>query len=224
MIAVSEAKPNQRVSYFGKAAPRVRPPQQKRRLAIRTLKIGLPLIALALLAFGLAGPYLRPGLDQLTALLPIAVERSSDDYHVIKITMRGVTKSDRPFMFTAETAAKIDADAGPVELVRPNADMTLEDGSWIAVMAERGVYTPDTKTITLLDDVNVFHDQGYELNTSHAVVHLDDARAESDRPVRGHGSFGTIDGQGFRIVDDGRRIEVIGPARLVIYGAGAGLQ
>ena len=38
-----------------------------------------------------------------------------------------------------------------------------------------------------------------------------------DEPVRGQGPFGTLEAEGFRILDRGKRLVLSGKSRLVLY-------
>ena len=95
--------------------------------------------------------------------------------------------------------------------------MPLADGSWVALTANDGRFEADTNILHLAGDVNLFHDQGYEFNTTTAQVDLVTSTASGDDPVKGQGPFGVLDAEGFRVLDSGARILFLGPARLTVF-------
>jgi len=212
----SEA-PQQRLTYL---APPTRAAHHGRIYSdfVRVAKLTLPVLAVALLAVAFLWPNLTDRLATFISFVPAAINAATEDYQVFKLTMEGVDKNDRPYLFWAETAIKFDADLEEIDLSRPNADLTREDGSWLALMSEHGLYLKDEKKLLLRDSVNVFHDTGYEFNTESMWIDLETGEATGDVPIIGHGEFGELTGDGgYRFSEDGSRIYFKGPARMVIY-------
>ncbi|MCP4330386.1 MAG: LPS export ABC transporter periplasmic protein LptC [Alphaproteobacteria bacterium] len=214
---IGDKKPPQRLRHLtARAAPSHF--SRSHSYVVRFCKIVLPLIAVAMLATAFMWPGFRDRMASFAGFIPAAINAATDDYQVLRMSIRGVDNEDRPFTFTADTAIKYDPDIEEIELLRPSADFELENGSWLAVMADRGHYLKERKALLMQDNVNMFHDEGYEMNTSAAVFSLENSEANSDQPTHGHGEFGEFDAQGgFRILSDGDRILLKGPAKIVIY-------
>ena len=70
---------------------------------------------------------------------------------------------------------------------KPKGDITLKDGTWLALSAEAGVYRKKDELLDLEGNVNLFHDGGYEIATSRARIDLAKNSAEGDEPVVGQG-------------------------------------
>lgn len=190
---------------------------RRRTRIVRLLRVAFPALASAVLAAAIAWPYLGAEIVRLAEFLPRAIDQAARDYQIFELTMKGVDDQSRPYVFTAETAIKFDPDLEEISLNAPNADLTLDDGAWLALMAERGFYRPKEKVLLMHDGVNLFHDSGYELSTSVASIDLSEGSAEGDQPVDIQGSFGVIHAEGFRITDDANRVFLVGPARARIY-------
>jgi lipopolysaccharide export system protein LptC len=102
-------------------------------------------------------------------------------------------------------------------LSSPKGDITLNNGSWIALAATEGDLHKQTRMLELRKNVNVFHDAGYEIKTARASADLGSGSVSGDDPVEGQGPDSQLRGQGFRIYDKGTRIAITGKARLVLY-------
>ena len=70
--------------------------------------------------------------------------------------------------------------------------------------------------LDLAGSVNLFHDKGFELRTESARVRLDAGMAEGAQPVEGQGSIGTVQAEGFRVLDRGARVFFLGRSHMVI--------
>ena len=121
---------------------------------------------------------------------------------------------------TAPLAIQDNPQADEIELTNPKTDITLEDGSWLALTADRGRYFQSRQILDLFGMVNLFHDSGYEFQSTRAHIDLVAGTAEGDQPITGQGPFGELTAEGFRILDKGRTIHFTGKAKLVIYPRG----
>ena len=102
-------------------------------------------------------------------------------------------------------------------LDRPKADITLGDGSWVALTAKDGLYRREDRVLRLRGGVSLFHDSGTEFITETALVDLAGHAAEGDERVRGHGPFGLLESEGFRILERGDRIVFTGKSTLTLF-------
>ena len=183
--------------------------------AVTFLKVTLPLIALVLLGLVLAWPRLNPdprefrlGAGDITATV------DADSSRMIKPRYVGLDENNQPYAVVAETATQAAGSSDRVLLARPKADVTLKDGSWVAVDAREGLYDRVRQTLGLRGQVHVFHDAGYEFMTESADLDMQAGTASGDAPVEGQGPFGHLRAEGFRILDKGGRILFTGKARL----------
>jgi lipopolysaccharide export system protein LptC len=131
----------------------------------------------------------------MTEVAPIEVD---------KLTMsnprfEGIDDRNRPFTVTADEASQVKENTDAVELTRPQADMTMEDGTWVALSADKGRYHRAAKQLSLEGSVSLFQDRGYELHTDRVEIDFDAGTAVSDKPVFGQGPVGELTGDGLKL-------------------------
>lgn len=182
--------------------------------AVTFLKVALPLIALVLLGLVLAWPQLNPDPREFRlGSADLGADIATDASRMMKPRFVGTDDDNQPFSVVAESATHA-GSADRILLARPKADVTLKDGSWVAVDAQEGLYDRVRSTLGLRGQVQVFHDAGYEFVTEAADIDMAAGVAVGDKAVEGQGPFGHINSQGFQILDKGGRILFTGKARL----------
>ncbi len=180
-------------------------------------KIILPTLAVLILGLVMAWPHLQSKDNRFRIGFTTLKLTGNQDKSMINPRFLGTDKSTKPFSVTADIAKNMIGNAEIVDLEMPKADMTLEDGSWLVLTANTGVYDKMKRTLALRDKVNLFHDSGYEFKTSVADIDLTKGLAEGDKPVTGQGPFGSLKSQGFRLIDKGRIIHFKGKSKLIMY-------
>jgi lipopolysaccharide export system protein LptC len=183
---------------------------------VSLLKLVLPSVAVGLVAMILLWPQLNP-IDQRFRLKPVAV--SIDDLENLRMMNPryvGSDEQDQPYVVTADQALQVSGDSNVTDLVKPKGDITLKDGTWLALSAETGTYRKNDQLLDLEGNVNLFHDGGYEIATARARIDLEKNNAEGNDPVVGQGPDTELRGQGFRVYNRGERVLVTGQSRLLI--------
>ncbi|MBX9634166.1 MAG: LPS export ABC transporter periplasmic protein LptC [Magnetospirillum sp.] len=185
------------------------------------LKVVLPALAVVLLGLVVAWPRLTANDDRFqlgfSALSPGSVESLS----MINARFFGINARNQPFTITADVATEDDPGTGIIVLDQPKADFMTLKGSGVYIEARRGFYYQKQQLLDLEGEVNMFHDEGYELHTEKARLDLKRSTAEGNVPVTGQGPQGRIDGRGFRILEKGAQIVVMGKSSLNLKGAGS---
>ncbi|MBC7907467.1 MAG: LPS export ABC transporter periplasmic protein LptC [Rhodospirillaceae bacterium] len=185
------------------------------------MKVVLPSLAVVLLGLVVAWPRLTATEDRFqlsfSALSPNSVESLS----MVNARYFGVNARNQPFTVTADVATEDDPNSGVIVLDQPKADFTTLKGAGIYLEARRGFYYQKQQILDLEGEVNMFHDDGYELHTEKARLDLKRSTAEGNVAVTGQGPQGRIDGQGFRILEKGAQILVTGKSSLNLKGAGS---
>lgn len=186
---------------------------------VSLLKMLLPAVAVGLVALVLLWPQLNP-LERSFRLKPVAV--SIDDLENLRMLNPRYVGSDsqnQPYTLTADQATQLSGDSNITDLVKPKGDISLKDGSWIALTADAGTYRKQNEILDLEGNVDLFQDGGYEIVTERARIDLENGTAEGNDPVSGQGPDTELQGQGFRVYDRGNRILTTGQSRLVIRQA-----
>ena len=184
---------------------------------VSMMKFLLPTAALLLVALVIAWPHLNAA--DLKFRIGFAALKLSDakDPSMVNPRYVGTDKDNQPFSLTADLARKLVGSGSRVELEMPKADLTTEDGTWLVLTAENGIYARDHEKLNLTGKVNLFHDSGYEFRTERAAIDLATGAATGDDPVEGQGPFGHLNASGFHLVERGRTIHFKGKSKLTLY-------
>ena len=184
---------------------------------VTLMKIRLPASALALAGLVVLWPQMQVSDKGFGPGVANGNPQDADNLRMVNARFAGINKSTLPYTVTAPLAVQDSPGADEIELTNPKTDITLEDGSWLAITADRGTYFQSRQTLDLFGMVNLFHDSGYEFQSTRAHIDLIAGTAEGDEPVTGQGTFGELTAEGFRISDKGKSILFTGNAKLVIY-------
>ncbi|MCC7016412.1 MAG: LPS export ABC transporter periplasmic protein LptC [Rhodospirillales bacterium] len=180
-------------------------------------KLVLPLVAAALLALVWAWPSLRGTELRFRIGFSDLVTRETAGPSMINPRYVGTDKNQQPFAITSDVARHSSVDRMKIDLDVPKGDIALNDGTWLLLTAETGVYARTAKTLDLFGGVTLFHDSGYEIRTDSAYVDLEKGTAQGDQPVHGQGPFGDLRSEGFVLLDKGKIIHFTGKSKLVMY-------
>lgn len=184
---------------------------------VRLLKILLPSLAVLIVALLIAWPLMQPA--ERAAKL-----NDTGELEMLNARYVSMDKEDRPFSVDAERAVRSTADPNVMDLVNPEAEMVLKDGTWIVLRAQKGRYNQESGKLLLLGGVRVLHDKGYEFVSDEAHVDVAEGTAWGDLPVTGQGPFGELHAQGFRLYDRGRTLIFTGRSNLKLAGRSVGAE
>lgn len=184
---------------------------------VQMMKFLLPTVALLLIVLILVWPYLKTEDIRFRISFAALTADQTEDPSMVNPRYLGIDKDNQSYSITADLARKITQGSMSVELEMPKADITLEDGSWLVVTAENGVFQRAEQTLNLTGAVNLFHDSGYEFRTAKVHIDLENGIADGNAPIRGQGPFGDLQAEGFRLIDKGKTILFTGKSKLVLY-------
>lgn len=128
--------------------------------------------------------------------------------------LTGRDENNQAYSLTAKRALQAEEPANKnlVDLEKPEAEISLNDGAWLAGHAAYGRLDQATEKLWLGGKVEFFHDQGYSFLSDEAYVDMEKKAAWGEKPVLIQGGFGEIRGSGFRFLDGGNALVVTGPA------------
>ena len=217
--AATDAPARQRGQATGAAGRQ--PPRLSQRnvysLFVHWMKFLLPALACALILLVVAWPQIAPD-DKLFRVEPIKnAAQEAKNLNMINARFSGFDEKQQPFTVTADMATQRPGEQERVELQKPKADITLEDGTWLALTAKVGYYDRETEQLDLVGAVNLFHDEGFEVRTEKARVDLKSGTASGDDPVESQGPSGILTSEGFRVIDDGDTVIFTGKSKMVLY-------
>jgi lipopolysaccharide export system protein LptC len=185
-------------------------------LFVGLLKVVLPALAAALILLVIAWPQLTFKDDRFRLGISRMTLDQADTTTMLNARYDGIDDLRRPYTVTADMATQSKQDDDLIDLELPKADMTMEDGAWLALNARAGQYHREDEALDLKGGVSLFHDRGFELRSESAHIDLSAGTAEGVQPVEGQGTFGTVNSEGFRVLDRGQTIIFTGKTRLVL--------
>jgi len=200
---------------------RNRDPHQFVRVArysrfVTRMKLLMPSLAVGLLLLVAVWPRIQAAMEHVRIPIPRLDTSAARDLKMVNMRYAGFDRHNRPYSVTADVARQRPGKDDTVELDSPKADMTTENGTWIAVQSYTGLYQPQHQLLDLFGDVEVFQDKGNEFHSDSMHVDMAKSTAESSDPVEGHGPFGTIEAQGFRMEDRGAVIYFLGKSHVTL--------
>ncbi len=204
-----------------KGVPPAAPPRLSGRnsysIFVGFMKVLLPALAVALILLVVIWPQLGRDDGRFRIRVSDISLEQADSLSMLNARFEGVDGHDQPFVLTADEATQTADDDNLVHLELPKGDMTLEDGTWLAMTAREGRYRRNIQVLELSGDVTLFHDQGFEMRTEAARIDLEAGTAGGSEPVEGQGPFGNLVSEGFRVFDRGERIVFTGRSRAVFH-------
>ena len=196
---------------------RSRGDRYSRRVAL--LKRVLPAIGLALLLLVAAWPRLVPLLESVRMAFPAIDLREARELKMTNPRYAGVDRLNRPYVVTAAVGHQVPNRNDLMSLDRPRAEIRLRPGATVVLTSATALYQSQAQLLDLFGDVDLVHQNGTRFMTRRAHADLSDNTADGHDPVAGHGPWGDITAQGFRILDKGDTIVFTGSSYLVLNGA-----
>lgn len=188
---------------------------------VGTMRLALPAVAIVLLLLVLVVPLFRGGDDQFKPGELVTKALGPDSLSMTNARYSGTDAKGQPYSVSAKGVRERTGDDKRVELAAPQADVTLESGTWISLSAQSGLYDRSGDKLDLSGEVSVFQDQGYELHTESMSINLKTGNATSRAAVDGQGPFGELKATGFDLQEKGDVVMFTGPARVILNGQSA---
>jgi lipopolysaccharide export system protein LptC len=180
-------------------------------------KIGFFVIAIILVGLLVVLPLTHPAEKQIKLTYNPQHTEAPPATVMSKPRFQGIDAKNQPYNITAEQADQPSFDK--VVLTKPTADITLQDGRWLSLLANQAVFIPSEKKLSLTGAVNIFTDNGFELRTPSAFVNLVNGTASGNEPIEIQGMPGTLTAKGFTLTNQGNNIVFTGPVHMIIYPA-----
>jgi lipopolysaccharide export system protein LptC len=192
---------------------------------VRFVRMAIPVIIVAALAFSLLAARLNP-LRMLTAL---PVDFDSLVVSGTKITMQaprvaGFTRDSRPYELTAHAAAQDVTKPDKIELQGIFGKTEMPDKAVFELTADGGLYDNKTEVLTLQQNIVLKSTSGFEVYLSEAVVDVHTSNVISEKPVRVKMQQGTINANRMEVVDSGDLIRFGGGVTMTMKSGGQAMH
>jgi hypothetical protein len=194
---------------------------ERRRRLFRVLRIALPTSTVAVILLALFWPQLIGHNDRIDIATPIVgSETGKPPEAIVNAAYSGVDREGRPFSIRARSASNPPGDEAALQLMQPDAQIALKDGSLLTIDAMRGLYRRDQASLELQGDVTLRRGADLTVRTEEVTIDLRGPSALGDRPVGATSTQGTLSGTGFRILAGGDTVFVNGPAWMQVVPGG----
>lgn len=180
------------------------------------LKIGLPILAIAIIGYLTYSSYDRQSDTVVTIPVVEDMPKLDAGMKVSGIAFEGKSKSDRPFSVTALSATEAKDNKDLIDLEEPQAEIELSELTWIAITAEHGRYDRKLDKVDLQGTVTVYHDNGLTFSTEQAAMDLKTNTASGTAAVTGRDERRELSAEGFEMLDDGATVLFKGRSHLKI--------
>ncbi|SLN23230.1 LPS export ABC transporter periplasmic protein LptC [Oceanibacterium hippocampi] len=186
---------------------------------VLVMKLLLPTLAVVLAVALLAWPSLVPR-DRTIVIEQADIEVGDEGLTMVNARFVGLDSEQRPFTVTASSASRNPDDPQIIKLASLQADTTMEDGAWMSLSADNGLFRQKKKWLDLTGNIEIFSDTGYQFHSETAEIDLANGRAWSKTPVQGHGPSGEIQSDRLFIDRDANIARFDGNVHVLIYGKG----
>lgn len=204
------------VSERRRYEPRIRRASNTRvrsySIVVTLFRYLLPTVAIIVIALVVLWPQLQAPVEVIVPPPEVTAERAE----VAAPQFFSVDEQGQPFSVIATSATQEGLDDAILLLEAPEAEITLNNGTWLALIAESGRYDRVGGALAVWDEVNLLRDDGVQVFTDEAHFDLNIGQGWGDLPVVVSGAFGVISGQGFRLDQERGDVVVVGKARLLL--------
>lgn len=180
---------------------------------VAQLKLGLLALIVLLVLILILWPVFRPAEDKFNITFESTERSESDVPRMIRPRFYGLDEKNSPYNLSSDEAIQEGKDF--IRLKKVSGDITLKDGTWVAMLADEGIIDIPARKLTLYGSVNLFADSGYEIFTETASISLKEGVVEGDQDVLVQGVQGTLKAQGFVLKDDGKNMNFKGRVQMV---------
>ncbi|TAE33652.1 MAG: LPS export ABC transporter periplasmic protein LptC [Alphaproteobacteria bacterium] len=175
---------------------------------VRLIKWGLVAIILGILIFVIAIPLLTmdPAGQPLVEMNnPNTSKNTPSDPPIMENPkFQGLDSENHPYFMTAKTA--LQSSEHTITLNKIQADLTLNEGAWMTLLADQGVLDTKEESLLLQGHVQIYHNAGHEMHTSEARIDLRTRHARGTHPIHIQGHLGRIDADSFIMMQKEQRI------------------
>lgn len=184
---------------------------------VRILRIALPLIGLFILTT-VVGAYFwsQSGAPSVTIQ-----SASMDDGRMVMSNPKidGVDSQQRPYTLIAREAIQDPSQMGKVELSGIDAKVPVDEGIFAKILAGKGFYDSDAKTLKLDENVDIKTDDGVTMTMKDADVDMAAGRLVTANPVSIATEQAQISADSFTVENNGEKVIFQNRVRMTLFPA-----
>lgn len=181
-----------------------------------SLKVLLPSLAALLVGLVILWPQLQARQDEAISIVS-ETDAAPQDQMMVNPRFFTVDGKGEPLNMTAENAYELPGETRRIRLNNVKADLVLKDNRFLALDAAAAVYFQSKDTVELSESVNLYSEDGFELNTTQAQIGLKDQNLKGTAETFIRTPAGTAVSDGFEITDGGTIVRLTGKTKVVFY-------
>jgi lipopolysaccharide export system protein LptC len=181
---------------------------------IERLKFTLPSIALVALLVLIGWPQVQKWLYEQQPTLAQSTSISPTNNTATRPEFKSTDEKNQPYTITADHGTEKSFEE--VDLTNPKFEIKLKSGGSVTLTSNSGKLNKATNQMYLKGNVILSHSQGYFLETAHAWIDCNQGNAHGNSHVWGTGPAGSIEAQGFRLSDQGNKVNFLGGTQLFL--------
>ncbi len=183
---------------------------------VRILKIGLPVVAAAILVGGLTLVWLARSVSEDVAVSSAAI----DDGSVVMQDprMSGVDSKNRPYQLIATRAVQ-SLDGGGITLEAIQAKVPIGEDATADIRSDTGYYDATAGTLQLSKGISVETTNGVSVRLAGADIDLSSGTMDGRGPVVIRSGTQTIEAQSLKVSDSGKFLSFGGRVKMLINPA-----
>ncbi len=181
-----------------------------------SLKVLLPSLAALLVGLVILWPQLQARQDEAISI-GSETDAAPQDQMMVNPRFFTVDGKGEPLNMTAEIAYELPGESRRIRLNNVKADLVLKDNRFLALDAAAAVYFQSKDAVELSESVNLYSEDGFELNTTQAQIGLKDQNLKGTAETFIRTPAGTAVSDGFEITDGGTIVRLTGKTKVVFY-------
>lgn len=181
-----------------------------------SLKVLLPSLAALLVGLVILWPQLQARQDEAISIVS-ETDAAPQDQMMVNPRFFTVDGKGEPLNMTAENAYELPGETRRIRLNNVKADLVLKDNRFLALDAAAAVYFQSKDAVELSESVDLYSEDGFELNTTQAQIGLKDQNLKGTAETFIRTPAGTAVSDGFEITDGGTIVRLTGKTKVVFY-------
>ena len=129
---------------------------------------------------------------------------------------QGIDDFDQPFYLHAKKYQIINNEKNKFFFQKPKAEINLKDGKWVTLVAKKGIFDLEKKTLELIDNVLVLHSDGQQISTDAAIIDMTKGEFYGSRDLFGTSDKIKFNSEGFNVEKGTGKISLFGKSKIKI--------
>ena len=128
----------------------------------------------------------------------------------------GNDKNNKPYVITAASSFKKTSDKNMIYLYSVEADITLNNDSWMLLSTNNATFNILKKIISAEKKVFIFYDNGTKLESNKLSYNVSDGTGIGNDGVKMFGEWGSIEANSFSFNTNNQKIQFFNKPKLVL--------